>query len=275
MIRKLVTLVIIFNVAHSSCKLIPINKIEAVVFGPETEVITTSDISNPGIDGRIHGLEDRLMESKLYLYAKDNRMTDPDATLKMLKRVQLDNNLSDDGMKDLFKEYGYTYDEGIEQFGRMTAANQVMGFKVGSRLNIPEREIIKYWQENPVMREPNYKLQRAALDLGEADSVKELKQKLIDGTVKVPWSEAFWIDKSDVAPEKEFIFNLKPKQVNVALTPEGFELFRLIDKNDERPLPLEERREEIERILQPVRYRDLFSSFRKELDERMPHITFR
>lgn len=275
MIKKIMALVIVCNIASSYAKLIPINKIEAVVFGPETEVITTSDITNPGIDGRVHSLEDRLMESKLYLYAKDNKMTDPDATLKMLKRVQLDNNLSDDGMKELFKEYGYTYDEGLEQFSRMTAANQVMGFKVGSRLNIPEREIIKYWQENPVMREPNYKLQRALIDLAQADSVKDLKEKLTQGSVKAAWSEPFWIDKSDVAQEKEFIFNLKPKQVNVAVTPEGYELFRLLEKKDERPVALEERREEIERILQPVRYRDLFSTFKKDLDERMPHITFR
>lgn len=251
-------------------KLIPVNRTEAIVYGPEgSDIIDTFDISRPGIDGQMRTLQDRILERKMFQFGKERGLLDKDAVTRQLKAVQRDNNLSEDGLKKIFQAGGFTYDEGVAQFEVMTVVNQVTGMKVSSKLIIPEKDIVSYYTNNPIMLESEYYLQRSELSETISSTVSELKKKLSRNEVKLEWAEPFWIMQSELASNKHFIFKMKRGQLHIEKQGGIYEIFRLVDKKDERPMPLEERRAEIVQLLQPVKYKELFEELKKELDEKM------
>lgn len=251
-------------------KKVLINKIEAVVVGPEgSDIIDTFDVQRPGIDGRVRTLNDRIREREMYQDAKTMKLVDKEQVQKQLKAVQKENNLTEDALKNIFKSGGYTYEEGLEQFEMMTAVNQITGFKVASKMIIPEKDVIAYCNEHPEMLEAEYELSFASIPLYQASSAKELKQKLTQKQLSIAWDEPFWIKKSEIAAEKKAIHALTKGQVYVSKGASGYELIKLIDKKEERPVPVKDRYAEVERALQPVKYQQLFQSYLQELDDKM------
>lgn len=246
-----------------------INKIEAVVVGPEgNDIIDTFDVQRPGIDGRVRSLDDRIREREMYQDAKGMKLVDKDQVQKQLKAVQKDNNLTEEGLQQIFKAGGYSYEEGVEQFEVMTAVNQVTGFKVASKMIVSEKDVRAYCNEHPEMLEAEYELAYARFPSYTASSASELKQKLSQKKLSVSWDEAFWIKHSEIAPEKKAIYSLQKGQIYVSASQSGYELIKLVDKKDEKPVPIEQRYAEIERALQPSKYQQLFQAYLNELDEK-------
>lgn len=257
-------------------ELMLINKIEAVVIGPEgNDIIDTFDVQRPGIDGRMRTIDDRILERKMYQDAKSMKIVDPEAVQKQLKTVQKDNNLSEEALRGIFQAGGYSYEEGVQQFEVMTAVNQITGFKVASKMIIPEKDIVAYYNAHPEMLEAEYNIRFAQFPSYAAASSPQLKKKIASGDLVIAWDEPFWIKHTEIAQEKNYIYKLKPKQIHVHRTATGgYELIQLVEKKDERPVPLAERYAEIERALQPQKYQQLFVDYKKELDDKMAVIRF-
>ncbi len=84
----------------------------------------------------------------------------------------------------------------------------------------------------------------------------------------VQWAEPFWVKKDDIAENKHFIFNLKVGQSSLPSDRgNGLEVYRLVEKKDERIPTLEERYKEIADILRKPIYQDLMDRYKKQLFE--------
>ncbi len=264
----------IFIKTDSISSLYLIDTITAVVFGAEdTSIITKSDINRPALDGAIRSLDDIIFEKLVFQDAKKYKMLpDEDAIDKHLKAVQRENNLSFDQLKDIFKSAGYSYDEGREQFGIMSAVSSVLDFKIRSRLIVPEKDIIAYCNAHPEIEEASYQLQRTVIPFAVTQNKEEQKKEIIAGTKNgnepagLEWSPAFWINRSDIADNKKFIVALKIHELSEPNElKEGFELFKKIDEKEERTRSLEERYRDIADILRRPKYEELFANYKKEM----------
>ncbi len=262
--------------AQTKRKMYYVDSIQVTIYGSErTDIITASDARRPGLDGSARTMDDLVYEKLMYQDAiKYHMLPDAAAIDKQLKSVQREHNLTLDQLKGIFKSGGYTYDEGREQFGIMTAVNQVIGFKIGSRLVVSEQEINTYYNAHPDVIEASYQLQRVVVPFDTLDS-KDRLQKLLQtyahsGKTKlsVNWSAPFWINESDVASEKKHIFALQPGKMSSPVAVEdGFELFKMLQRKESCVRPLQERHREIANALRQPKQIQLLQDYRNELKD--------
>lgn len=253
-----------------------IDQIEAVVFAPEgTKVITQSELARPGLDGRNRTLDDLILERLLLLDALKFKMIPDDETIdKYLANIQRENNLTLDGLKKIFKAAGYSYEEGREQFGMMSIVNQLLDFKIRSRLIVPEKEVIAYYKANPELIEATYFIERAVVPY-TFGKTHEQQQEEIElfinhgiGLLNIDWQAPYWMAQSEFAHDKMFIVTLLPGQISAPQAiADGFELFRVKEAKPEHERPLEDRYREIVEVLRKPKYEQLMEEYKKQLFE--------
>ena len=251
-----------------------INKILVSIYTEEdSAIITQLDLEKPTLQGEKRTLEDMIFEKLVFLDAKAHKVVpDEEAIDRHLQGVQRENNLTLDQLKMIFKSAGYTYEEGREQFAVMSTVNSMIDYKIRSRLVVPEKDIEAYYNAHPEMEEPRYYIEMALVPLSSDESLDELKNMLTlyaqgkEEFTDVSWGKPFWINKSDLAEDKEFIINLKPEQIAPPYeVSDGFELYRLKKAEQERVKPLETRYKEISDKLRRPRFEQLLTEYKKEL----------
>jgi hypothetical protein len=251
-----------------------IDELKVVVFGPEDKlVITLADTQKKALDGKVKTLDDLILDRLMYLDAMQYKiLPDEDEIDRYLLAIQRDNNMTLDDLKALFKAAGYTFEEGREQFGMMSVINKLVDFKIRSRLIVPERDVVAYYNANPEIQETAYYLQRALIPYNpqknrsvQREEVEAFAKEGI-GMVKATWAEPFWVNKSDLAESKSFIHTMSPDEISAPQAiADGFEIFKLIQRRDERNRPLEERYREITGILRGPKSEQLFNDYKSNL----------
>lgn len=251
-----------------------LDTVEAVVFGQEgTKIITRAELERPSLDGRFRTLDDLVYENLMILDAQRFKMVlDEDMIDKHLAAVQRENNLKPDDLKNIFNAAGYTQEDGRRQFGVISIINQLLDFKIRSRLIVPEKEVVAYYNANPEMQDASYYIQRAfipfAYDRSTQEQQAEIQRFLDDniGLVEIDWQEPFWIEEAELAQSMKFITTMEVGCIGeLKETEEGFELFKLVEKKPARALSLEERYRTIAELLRRPRYEQLLTEYKKQL----------
>ena len=251
-----------------------IDGIKATIYGDvETVIITESEVRRPSIDGQMRSLEDLILENLIYLDAtRMGAIPSPEDIKRHWEEVKRANNLSEEDMKNIASQAGYTIAEAKAHLGKMSSVNQMMDFKVRSGLFIPSREVEKYYNEHPEVESAEYYIAHVIVPFSDLEPPEQQQKRLEQfartgkGDIRIAWSEPFWIVHNDVAPDKQFIYSMKISQISPPKrTPMGFELFKLVDKKPERLIPLEDRYNDIEHQLKMPKYEQLFEKYKKEL----------
>ena len=249
-----------------------IDTIEAVVFGQGgTEIVTHSDVIRPSLTGAQQKRDDIIFERLVYLDAQKFKIApDEEGLDRYLAEIQKQNNLTLDDLKKIFSQAGYTYEEGREQFKRLQTVKTMMDFKVSSNLVIPRRQVEEYYDQHPLKEEGMYYLKHGFVSF-EKDREKQ-KQKLSKLTPSsiddfdIQWQEPYWFKKSEISDDKDFLFSLKTGSISEPQqTMNGFEFYYMIDKKDERIVPLEERYGDIVETLQRPKYQELMDKYKNQL----------
>lgn len=272
---KFCAIVLLVGSATAYCKdRYLVDTIRVVIFGEEeTDIITESDLKRPSLEGAMRSKDDIILERLIYLDAKKFKVLPDEETIdRHLQAVQREHNLTLDQLKQMFKNAGYTYEQGRQQFSVMTTINSMLDLKIRSRLIVPERDVLKYYNEHPERQEAAYFIEKAFVPFSSIESKQTLKKRLTafakhEGPFNdIAWSEPFWISDSDLADDKKFIALLNVDQISMPQeTDGGFELLRLKEKKEERLKSLEDRSQEIGTILRQPRYEQLFNEYKKEL----------
>jgi hypothetical protein len=251
-----------------------LDTIKVVVFGEErTDIITHSDLVRPSLDGSNRSLEDHVLESLVFQDAvRFKIMPTPESIEKHLMAVQRENNLSLEDLQAIFRNAGYTYEEGKEKFGIISAVGQMLDFKIRSRLIVPEKDVVAYYEANPEYTPETYQLVRAFVNCGEDQEVDALRaevEQLIDtgsSSLEIQWSESFWIKSDDLAENRQFVRTMQVGGIAIAQEfDEGLELIKVMDHQEKGLVPLEKRYGEIAEILRRPKYEELFGQYKKEL----------
>lgn len=260
-----------------------IDDIEVIIYGEEdlrpdaksrVQLITKSDFERSSIDGQPRTKDGVILERLMYLDAqKFGMVQSDDAVDNYLNNIQREQGMTKEQLEQLFMASGYTYEEAREQLRILYAANSIVDFKIRSRLIVPEQDVIVYYKAHPILLEPTYSIQRAVVAAPSegVDAIKfkkDLEQWCAtgEGTFAPAWQEPFWIDKSDLADNKKFITTMHVGSCATAGTVvDGIELFKLVNKKDEREQPLEERYVEIVDVLRRPKYEELFTEYKKQL----------
>jgi len=260
--------------AEKETDLVALDQGVAVIYSDAGPVIITqSDIGRPSLDGAVKTIDDIIFERLMLQEAKKYKIEIDDKAIdKYLETIQREHGLTPRQLKNMFKEAGYTYQEGREQIGMMFAIGELLNFKIRSRLIIPEKDVQAYYDAHPVLEQARAQVKRGFIPFDEKMDKEEQKERIqtrIANKKKikdVEWSQQFWVNADDIAADKQFLFTM---QVGETSRPQqvagGFEVYKVYEQHPERLVPLSERYREIVTALQEPRYNELYEAFRKEL----------
>lgn len=254
-----------------------LDKIEVTIYGDEgVQIITKSDLERLSIDGQERTKEDIILERLMFLDAQKMHMVQGDEAVDAyLNNIQREHNMNRGQLEYLFANSGYSYEEAREQLRILYAVNSIIDFKIRSRLIVPEQDVVAYYKSHPVLIQSTYQIQRGTILLPSDESQQLTFKKDVEewcktgkGAFTPEWDESFWIEKGDIAETKKFITTL-PVGVCVVSgqTDEGLELFKLVDKKEEREQLLEERYREITDILRRPKFEEMLADYKKQLRE--------
>jgi len=226
-------------------------------------------LDRPSLDGQPKSLEDLVDEYLIYRdgMAKSNISDETiDAGIAQFKKQ---NNLSDAQLNEFFERGGYTLQEVRLEFKRLQMVAQMIDHNVAGKMRvIPESEIRKIYDENPIYKEAMYVLERAQVP--EKVARAALSRKTV-----VEWTELPEVKDSELASHLDFIKTLKVGQISKPRRLENgeYELFRLKAKTERTLVPLEERRKEIVGQLRRPRYEEALKEYKKRLRD-AAHIVY-
>jgi len=253
-----------------------IDRILVIIFVEhDTVIITMSDLQRPNLDGSTRTLEDLIFEHLIYLDAKRYGMV---ATIEMgeryFKMLQRANNRTQKELMDIFEAAGYTYEDALVQLARLSIVNEMLDFKIRSRLIVPEREVLAYHNQHPLIEPTSYLVERlfVAHPTYPVKNMQMYKKVLRDQVAQHKITDIekveFWVKENELAEDKRFIAQLPLHALSSAQEVEdGFEFFIVKEIKPEHVVPLEERRLDIIRDLTQPRYEKLFGQYRDGLRE--------
>lgn len=249
-----------------------VDKIAITIYGEkETEIILQSEIDRPGIDGQRRTTEDIVFDRLILQDAqKFGVIPDEQAVDKHLASIQRENNLSLKDLTTIFESAGYRYEEGREQFKIMSTVNSMLSSKIHTRLLVPERDVIAYYDAHPETVPAAVLVKRGTAFYGpDKQKQKERLEKYRTtnaGIEGITWSSPFWLQYDQVADDKRFLFSMKEGEISapVALY-DSYELFKIEQKQEEHLRPLQERYRDIAELLKRPRYERLMQEYKFEL----------
>lgn len=254
--------------------LILLDQIEVVVFGQEdVEIITTSDIERPALGGGYRTAEELVFERSVLLDAKKHKIPSDEASIdEGIEQMKREHNLSQEDLEAIFKESGYSFEEGRHQFKMMQMINTMIDIKVRSNLIVPRRDVEKYYNEHPEIIEATYTLERIIIPFDSATTRARHKRAVMrmikegHSLVGYDTSAPFTLNHSDIADHKQFIYAMNVGDISsLEEVSGGFELLRLIAKTPEHHRTIDERYREIVEILRRPKFDELMSAYRDQL----------
>lgn len=250
-----------------------VDEIVVTVYGPErTRVICKSELERLSIDGRQRTLEDLVFEELLYQETLRYKIPmDDEVVDKYIASLQREHNVTLDDVKQIFKNSGYSFEEGREQLRLMYAANSMLEHKVASRLIVPRDDILKYYNEHPLHKEAKFQIEIAFIPF-EADIAFEKQQKDLSDKIKrgsiasFEWREPIWLKDSEIAPTISFVKTMKQGDISAPQKVRGgFEVYRLKGHKPTHVVALEKRYKTIEDELRAPRYNQLLAEYRAQV----------
>lgn len=256
-------------------KLVLLDGIEVVFRGSEgnVDLITHTELMRMELDGSQPNLEKKIANIAFAQEAKKWRLwPSPEEIDKQLQALAESNKKTPAEFDDLLITIGYTPQEGRAAFAQMNAVSSLINFKVTANLIVPESQVLAYYNDHPEVEPASYYVQYAFVPFAQTKTQDEQLRALEllaqsgDRNDSLSWEDPFWIKEDQLAQDKQFIAQLMVGRTSEPVkVPRGFELFRLVNKKQERLKSLDERYAEIATILRKPKYAELMSSFQKEL----------
>lgn len=270
-IEKINLFLLLICVADTSfAKVFVDDTILTVIYDEEESiVITQKDLQRPNILGRPHTLQDLKLDALICRDARKLKVTIPDDVLnRMLEQIQKQNNISLEQFLEILKAENHTLTTYLEELKNMQLINSMLDFRVHSRATVSYENIMKYYNDHPIMQEERYQLRQCFVPFNNTKSImkqkKDLLKQLHTGE-SFDWTDSFWVNSSDIDPSKDFIKSLHINKPLIQEEKEGFRIYLLVTKQKAMPIPLTERYEEIVKILKEPLEKELLHKYHQEL----------
>lgn len=253
--------------------MVEFDRIEAIIEGPvDIEKVSTSDVKRRGFDGGNHTLDD-IIDERL----RDQRgnelkieVNDDDINRYLM---QLSNGapMDKEYLSNVARAHGYTLDEFYDELKRLYRSNQVLDYDVHSRMDIPEGDINKYYEDNPIMEEAVYYIQTTYVPWEEGKTEQQQYRELNDPKLRAgkqfEWTIPVDLKESEIEEDQEFILKMKKGHIHVVQDVDGFTLYKLHDYMPQKAQKLEKRKQDILNELREKRFHELIADLKKDLRE--------
>lgn len=244
-----------------------------VVTADSTELVTQSDLDRPNFFGRMPTLDEEIEERLIYQNAQKYHISITDEQIdRQIANVMQRNNLTLDKLKEVCAEYGMTYQDLRDKLARIYAVNTMREHEIEGKLIINRSDIVDYYEEHPEYTDVVYELQNALVPYSEDREVQ--KEALLaritagDEMRDLGWSIVFSVQDSAISEAKSFICTMQVGDIAISdAKSNGFELYRLVNKQEATVRSLEERYGEIDAHLRHPLRETLMEEYRKKLFE--------
>jgi len=244
-----------------------------VISGPACNtMITHSDIVDKlSLDGTKIPLDHQIkMEIIRQEVVADKMPIDDTAADKYLANIQKTNNLSLDDLEELAGQCHRTFSELKQLLSLQYTYDFFLYHKFRAHLVPSDQDVEDYCKENPDVEPGHCVIQVAFIDftVDNKQEVSDKVQAIIAGTISdssIEWSNPVKVNNADIADEKLFIKDMTAGQIHLIEDKNVFELYRLVEKQDERTVPVEDRKAFVVDLLNRKMYEDLL----KKYEERM------
>ena len=248
--------------------LYPINEIVVVIYNPESnQLILRSDI-RPALDGVPRTLRQIVLESLMVIDALllTIKVTEDDAD-RFLANLQKENGLSRQAIQEMFKDLGFTFEEGREQLRRKQMIEAVLDYRVKMHILVQRADVVAYYDAHPEFIEATYTLVQAYVP-EDVVSKKELQRMIDTGEIEtgINWDEPFTLKEHELADDKKFIVHETVGEVvEIEDVEDGVELTRLVAKSVPQKVSLEDRYEEIAMTLRKQQFETKLEEYYQSL----------
>ena len=244
-----------------------------VVSGPVCNtMITHSDVVDKlNLDGTKIPLEHQIKTEIIRQEVVADKMPiDDTAADKYLANIQKTNNLSLDDLEELAGQCHRTFSELKQLLSLQYTYDFFLYHKFRAHLVPSDQDVEDYCSENPDVEPGHCVIQVAFIEftIDNRQEVSDKVQAIIAGTMSdssIEWSSPVKVNNADIADEKMFIKDMTTGQIHLIEDKNVFELYRLVEKQDERVVPVEDRKAFVVDILNRKMYEDLL----KKYEERM------
>ncbi len=242
-------------------------------------VLTKLALQRPSLDGRKRTIDEVVMDQLMYSEAiYFYRMVVPeDAVDKYINSIKEQHHLSDDQLKMMFKEVGYTYEEGRQQLAMGQAIDSLLNFKIRSRLVVLEKDVRTYYDAHPVYEEASYKIKKGFIpeDVFSEEQLKIVTSEMMKNPA-VQWSTSYWLIEDEINDTfKETLKEMKQGSYShVEPVTGGYEVVQLITIKPRALKSFEDRYREISIVLQEPQYYRLLDELKKELLDKYEVVYF-
>lgn len=245
-----------------------------VVSGPVADVmITHCDVyEKRSLDGKHVSLKDRIDMIIIEQEIKESKMPiDETAPEKYIANIKKEHNLTDEDLEELAGQCGCTLLEVKQLLGAQYMRDFLLWHKFRAHLVPTDQAIEEYCNEHPEVEPGFCSILVAFVDY--TDDTKEEIHTIIDDVVAakidtndlISWSDPIKVDMDNIADDKLFIKDLQVGQIAVIDDKSVFELYKLVEKQDERLVPVQARKALVIDLLNREMYEDLLTNYEQHM----------
>lgn len=211
-----------------------VDKVLAIIYHSEGSIVILQSDLRPDLSDQVPTLREAILRELILLDAKKYKITVSESDVdRHLARIQESLKKSRDDLHEFFKERGYTFEQAKKELEKGLLIETTVGERVRSKAFVPESEIKKCYEENPMV---TYVIKNAFVPFGLGS--KAITRVQIDAQIEsgeidkgVEWSPSITLKESDIAPEKAYIKDLKPGAVaKIQETDDGIALLTIESK---------------------------------------------
>ncbi|MDP3788732.1 MAG: hypothetical protein Q8Q60_05460 [Candidatus Chromulinivorax sp.] len=244
-----------------------------VVSGPVANtMITHSDVFDKlNLDGTPIPLE-RLVKMEIIRQEviADKMPLDETAADKYLANIQKANNLTLNDLDELAAQCRRTFYELKQLLTLQYTYDFFLYHKFRAHLVPSDQDVIDYCNEHPDIEPGHCVIQVAFVEFTDTNKqeVSEKINGIIAGTISdssIEWSDPIKVNIVDIADDKLFIKDMATGQIHVIEDKKVFELYRLVDKQDEHVVPVADRKAFVVDLLNRKMYEELLSKYEEHM----------
>jgi hypothetical protein len=194
---------------------------------------------------------------------------DESVSEKYLDNVRKINNLTLQDLEDLALQCYRTLPEIKHLLNLQHMYDYFLYHKFRSHLVPTDQEVEEYHQKNPEIQPGFCVVEIAFVNFdGNKKEVKEKIDNIIAGIISddiLSWSDPISLPINDIAADKLFITKMTVDEIVCKEGKNVFELYRLVEKNEDYTIPLAHRKAFIVDILNRKQYEEMFRSYEEHM----------